>query len=78
MPPIAALPGAWAAAARDQDSGLVTLATPSPTRDLRALLDWAAAAGLDDLPELTVTRPTLEEMYLDLVGEAAPAGEAPS
>ena len=78
QPPIAALPGAWAAATREGDSGRVTLATPSPTRDLRALLDWAAAAGLDDLPELTVTRPTLEEMYLDLVGEAAPAGEAAS
>ena len=78
LPPVAALPGAWAAAARDGDSGRVTLATSSPTRDLRALLDWAAAAGLDDLPELTVTRPTLEELYLDLVGEARPAGEATS
>ena len=69
LPPVAALPGAWAAAARDGDSGRVTLATASPTRDLRALLDWAAAAGLDDLPELTVTRATLEELYLELVGE---------
>ena len=56
----------------------MTLATPSPYRDLRALLDWAAAAGLDDLPELTVTRPTLEDLYLDLVGEAGAAGEAAS
>ena len=78
MPAAAGLPGAWAAAAREGDAGRVTLATPSPTRDLRALLDWAAAAGLDELPELTVTRPTLEELYLDLVGEARPAGEATS
>ena len=78
LPPVAALLGAWAAATREGDSGLVTLATPSPYRDLRALLDWAAAAGLDDLPELTVARPTLEDLYLDLVGEAQPAGEAPS
>jgi ABC-2 type transport system ATP-binding protein len=69
MPPPASLPGAWADGASREATGQVTLATPAPYRDLRALLDWAAAAGLDDLPELTVTRSTLEELYLELLAE---------
>ena len=69
MPPAASLPGAWADGASREATGRVTLSTSEPYRDLRALLDWAADAGLDDLPELTITRPTLEELYLELVGE---------
>lgn len=69
MPPAESLPGAWADGSSREATGRVTLSTSEPYRDLRALLDWAAAAGLDDLPELTVTRPTLEDLYLELVGE---------
>ncbi|SDF24782.1 ABC-2 type transport system ATP-binding protein [Blastococcus aurantiacus] len=46
-----------------------TVVTTEPAATLRALL---ASAPRADLPDLTVTRPSLEEIYLELVG-AAPA-----
>lgn len=45
----------------------MTLATASPTRVVSELASWAAAAGLDELPELTVSRPTLEDVYLRMI-----------
>ena len=59
------LPGDWTRS----ESGRLTLETGSPTRDLGELLDWARAQGMDELPELWVRSPSLEEMYLELVGE---------
>ncbi len=47
---------------------VVTVRTATPTRLLATAAGWAAAAGVE-LPELTVTRPTLEEVYLDLTHE---------
>ena len=44
--------------------------TETPTRDLAPLLEWAAHRGME-LEHLTVTRPTLEDVYLDLTEEAA-------
>ena len=41
-----------------------------PTRDLAPLLAWAAGRGME-LERLTVTRPTLEDIYLELTEEAA-------
>jgi ABC-2 type transport system ATP-binding protein len=43
----------------------VTLRTATPTRDLAPLLTWAAARGYE-LERLTVTRPSLEDVYLEL------------
>jgi ABC-2 type transport system ATP-binding protein len=45
--------------------GVVQFRTVTPTRDLAPLLEWAAGRGME-LEHLTVTRPTLEDVYLDL------------
>jgi ABC-2 type transport system ATP-binding protein len=47
------------------ERGIVTFRTATPTRDLAPLLEWAAGRGME-LEHLTVTRPTLEDVYLDL------------
>jgi ABC-2 type transport system ATP-binding protein len=44
--------------------------TPTPTRDLAPVLSWAAVRGAE-LEALTVTRPTLEDVYLQLTEEPA-------
>jgi ABC-2 type transport system ATP-binding protein len=44
--------------------------TQTPTRDLAPLLSWAAVRGAE-LEALTVTRPTLEDVYLQLTEESA-------
>src|SRR3954447_10727995 len=44
--------------------------TPTPTRDLAPLLQWAAERDIE-LEALTVTRPSLEDVYLKLTEEAA-------
>jgi ABC-2 type transport system ATP-binding protein len=43
----------------------VTLRTATPTRDLAPLLSWAAVRGYE-LDGLTVSRPSLEDVYLEL------------
>nr|WSW66345.1 ABC transporter ATP-binding protein [Streptomyces sp. NBC_00995] len=50
-----------------QSGSVVTLRTPVPTRVLEVLLPWAREAGVAELAELKVHRPTLEEIYLDLI-----------
>jgi ABC-2 type transport system ATP-binding protein len=49
---------------------IVSFHTTEPTRALAPLIAWADARGME-LPALTVTRPTLEDVYLQLVGEAS-------
>jgi ABC-2 type transport system ATP-binding protein len=46
---------------------LITLQTGTPTAVLARLLDFAAAVGLAELPQLRVHQPSLEEVYLDLL-----------
>jgi ABC-2 type transport system ATP-binding protein len=43
----------------------VTLRTTTPTRDLAPLLSWAVVRGYE-LEGLTVSRPSLEDVYLEL------------
>jgi ABC-2 type transport system ATP-binding protein len=50
--------------------GAVVVHTAVPTRDVHTLTGWALDHGLE-LPTLTLTRPTLEDVYLRLTGEAA-------
>jgi ABC-2 type transport system ATP-binding protein len=50
--------------------GLARFRTATPTRDLAPALEWAAARGME-LEQLAVTRPTLEDVYLELTEEAA-------
>jgi ABC-2 type transport system ATP-binding protein len=45
--------------------GTVSFRTMTPTADLAPVFAWAAARGME-LEHLTVTRPTLEDVYLDL------------
>nr|NIR40496.1 ABC transporter ATP-binding protein [Actinomycetota bacterium]NIS35392.1 ABC transporter ATP-binding protein [Actinomycetota bacterium]NIT98109.1 ABC transporter ATP-binding protein [Actinomycetota bacterium]NIU70084.1 ABC transporter ATP-binding protein [Actinomycetota bacterium]NIW31962.1 ABC transporter ATP-binding protein [Actinomycetota bacterium] len=49
-------------------SDLVAVETGDPTRTLHALTDWALRSGIE-LAGLEVARPTLEDVYLSLVGE---------
>lgn len=65
------LPSGWAGASRE--GGLLNLATREPTRAAGELIDWARARGIDELPELSIERPSLEQMYLELVGPDRPA-----
>jgi ABC-2 type transport system ATP-binding protein len=63
----------------DRD-GIVVLHTQAPTTTIAALAAWAQGhAGSSELPELTVTRPTLEDTYLALIkqhgGDAAAAAK---
>ncbi|MGI5154036.1 ABC transporter ATP-binding protein [Microbispora sp. CA-102843] len=53
----------------DPDDGVVTLHTHNPTQALAAILPWAAEAGVHELPDLRVQRPTLEDVYLKLIRE---------
>jgi ABC-2 type transport system ATP-binding protein len=55
------------AAARVQRDA-VSFDTSTPTRDLAPLLTWAADRGME-LENLTVARPTLEDVYLQLTQE---------
>jgi len=48
----------------------VQFRTSAPTRDLAPLLSWAAVRGAE-LEALTVTRPSLEDVYLQLTRESA-------
>jgi ABC-2 type transport system ATP-binding protein len=47
------------------DDRLVSFHTEFPTRALTPLLGWASARG-EELEALTVTRPSLEDVYLEL------------
>ena len=51
--------------AREVEPGRIGLTTDSPVQTLKALTTWADARGVD-LPGLEVTRPSLEEVYLEL------------
>ena len=53
------------------DEGRVELRTTEPTRTLNALTGWALARG-EELDALTVTRPSLEDVYLRLTGAKEP------
>jgi ABC-2 type transport system ATP-binding protein len=65
-----AIDGAPLPAGAETDRGQVRFRTHTPTRDLAPLLAWAAERGVE-LEGLTVTRPTLEDVYLELTEEPA-------
>ena len=48
---------------------VVEVRTETPTADVAELAAWALGRG-DELEALTIARPSLEDVYLDLVGEA--------
>ena len=51
----------------------VEISTDDPTHDLLALTGWAAGRGAGRLDGLTVTRPTLEDIYLALTSDTEEA-----
>lgn len=53
----------------------VTYGSTSATADLLALTTWATERGVE-LGGLEVTRPSLEDVYLDIVGEAGTGSRA--
>jgi ABC-2 type transport system ATP-binding protein len=59
------------------NDGLVAIETLAPTALLFELTRRARDRGWE-LPELTVTRPSLEDTYLRLVGDEEPAEEQPA
>jgi ABC-type multidrug transport system ATPase subunit len=59
------------AEARD---GLVRVRVPEPTRALHAITGWALEQGIE-LEGLQVTRPSLEDVYLELTGDQEPGDE---
>jgi ABC-2 type transport system ATP-binding protein len=52
-------------------NGFVSVRSEHPTGALWLLVDWAASRG-EELDGLTVTRPTLEDVYLELTAEEGP------
>jgi len=56
--------------ARVGENGRIEIRTDDPTRDLNRLTGWAIDHEVD-LVDLTVARPTLEDVYLELTGEGA-------
>jgi ABC-2 type transport system ATP-binding protein len=43
------------------------ISTAAPTAVVRALASWAAGHGVAELPELVVARPSLEDIYLEMI-----------
>jgi ABC-2 type transport system ATP-binding protein len=62
------IPAVAAGAAADSDGG-VSFRTDSPVEALHALTGWALERGVE-LGALEVRRPSLEDVYLELTGEA--------
>ncbi|MGE0599763.1 MAG: ABC transporter ATP-binding protein [Dehalococcoidia bacterium] len=50
--------------------GVASIQTANPTSVVVALSHWADANGIGELPELAVTRPSLEDIYLGMVAAA--------
>ena len=51
-------------------NGRVVLDSKRPIADVKAIADWALARGID-LPDLDVRRPSLEDVYLELIGSVS-------
>ena len=60
---------------RAAGAALAELQTAQPTRALHELTRWAVGRGLE-LEQLSVSRASLEDVYLELAGEATSAAQA--
>ena len=63
----AGTPGSSLPVSAKVDGGFVLIEAPDLTRTLHAVTGWALERGLE-LEGLTVSRPSLEDVYLELVG----------
>ena len=60
-----------------RQDGLITVTTAQPTKAIQHLAAWASALGLEELPALRITRPSLEDAYLAMVhAPGQPEGDA--
>jgi ABC-2 type transport system ATP-binding protein len=66
----APLEGLPAAEPHIAENGRVTLRTTTPTRTIHDVTGWALDRGIE-LSDLTITRPSLEDVYLELTGDEA-------
>ena len=71
LPPGSELPESLMADAAITD-GNVEIRTLEPTRTLHEITGWALGQGIE-LPSLDVSRPSLEDVYLDITGGEAGA-----
>ena len=69
--PAGVVPGDGAPGDKVPGDGLVTIQTAEPTRALHQLTGWALRRGVV-LGRLTVDRPSLEDIYLQLTGHDTP------
>ncbi|MEO9255271.1 MAG: ABC transporter ATP-binding protein [Tepidiformaceae bacterium] len=51
------------------EDGQYVITTDFPTAVVKTLADWSFANGVPELPGLTVTRPSLEDTYLQMLNE---------
>ena len=68
---IPAAAGALAAVAGDAHPAVIQISTPDPVGGLHVLTGWALERGVE-LRGLEVTRPSLEDVYLELTREPPP------
>lgn len=68
-PGVLELPEGLRAAAATGEDGFVTITTEDPTRALHELTGWALERG-EALSALEVSRPSLEDVYLQITGGA--------
>ena len=59
----------------DGDGGRYAIATDAPTLSLHRLTSWAVERGIE-LEELAVSRPSLEDLFIELAGASEPEGAA--
>jgi ABC-2 type transport system ATP-binding protein len=69
---LADLPSLGEVSRAEQDEGHAVLVTRRPTAVVAALAGWSAERGEGELAELVVTRPSLEDVYLELTGGDLP------
>jgi len=56
---------------------VVSITTAEPTKVVGGLARWAEALGEPEIPELSVTRPSLEDIYLQMVAASEAEGATP-
>ncbi len=75
IPPVAGVPPEDLRAESEGESGRYTIMTGMPTSSLHRLTGWALESGIE-LEELAVSTPTLEDVFIELVGAAEQGDEA--
>ena len=73
--PAAGVPPEELDAESEGESGRYTIMTGTPTSSLHRLTGWALESGIE-LEELAVSTPTLEDVFIELVGAAEQGDEA--